>query len=96
MRTAGQERALVAFIRAKQAAGVISAEDAQAIEAIRENLYRQQGIMDNQKNLHSLTEFEAMGAVHRQGLHLMETKLLELYPALEDEVRKLRSPDHPR
>jgi hypothetical protein len=96
---ARQEAALRHLIDAKQSKGVISNTHAREIKGLADELYRQQGMLtdpNDHRPMHSSSDMQAMAAVARQGVHLLKSKLLELYPELADEVRNVLASDRAR
>jgi hypothetical protein len=93
-----QHERLLELIRAKRDAGLISDEHARMLESLKERLYKEQGIWREpgaQTALHSVSETQAYVAVARQACHLVETKLLDLYPELKDDVRSALATESP-
>ncbi len=89
-------RRLLAFVRAKRDDGVISAEDAQVIEGIKKDRYRQMGVTKDpadQRAVYRLEDTQIQVAAVRHAYHLTQKKLTELYPGLAGELEEWLTSD---
>jgi hypothetical protein len=93
-----EQELLLLLIGRKVAEGKITHEHARELQVIPHQVYSRHGILRpprDQEAVHSVTTSEREAAACREASELMRTRLLDLYPELETEVRAL-SPERGR
>jgi hypothetical protein len=91
--------AILAFVEAKRTARVISDAHAREIVALQTDLFRQNGMLEEQvgeRALHRHDETMSLVSVTRQANESMKARLLELYPQLAGEIGNLLASDRGR